>query len=588
MRTCLLLSLVVAAALFTTTVQGQDATVVPQPDPAIQNLISGLSAASEASRVKAADELATMGANAAPAIPALVTALSSSDVELRWRAARALGAIGPSAGAAVPDLTKALGDTLPKTRAYAAYALGQIGAASKPAVPAIVKAVTDEDPLVRKGAIVALQSIKPGPEVIIPLVSKALNDAEPSVVMPALHALAEAGEQGVPVLRQALQGTNSRYWACLLVEELGPKAAAAAPEVSNLLKAEEPEIRMQAALALGAIGPTAKSAAPALTQLLDSDPTNGVRYAAAFALGRLGAKEAEPVLRKMVTHEDPFLSMVSAFSLSSLNPNDPVLGQQAITMIVKGLKSDNPTIRSAAARALVEFKGPQELVAPVVISAVEEASPEVIGNIMQILADQGAAAVPRLMRGLANEKLRPYAIQVIGRIGPEAKEAVPALASLLPATDPRQTIEIQLALAAIGPASLPAMPKLIESLKSDNQQIRTSAAFALGKVGPTAAGAATDPLRELLKSEVVFERLAGTWALLKLHPNNEAVAKFAVPYLVHGLAESRPAVRVECVTALGNIGPLAKSSLPEVKKLLQDDTEYVRTAAAEAIKKIDK
>jgi HEAT repeat protein len=38
--------------------------------------------------------------------------------------------------------------------------------------------------------------------------------------------------------------------------------------------------------------------------------------------------------------------------------------------------------------------------------------------------------------------------------------------------------------------------------------------------------------------------------------------------------------------ALGNIGPVAADTVPAIKKLLKDDSEYVRKAAQEAIKKI--
>ena len=187
----------------------------------------------------------------------------------------------------MPALTAALKSSNADVRGHAAYGLEEIGAASQPAVPALVALLTDKDSNVRRAAIDALVGIHLGQKELIPIMKQALevSDMDPDIVVPALNALADAGDAGMQVLIGELQNEKVRYWACLALAEAGPKAKAAVPDLSKLLQHADPEIRMRAALTVGDIGPDAKSAAPLLIKAL-SDEQNSVRYAAAFAVGR--------------------------------------------------------------------------------------------------------------------------------------------------------------------------------------------------------------------------------------------------------------------------------------------------------------
>jgi HEAT repeat protein len=66
----------------------------------------------------------------------------------------------------------------------------------------------------------------------------------------------------------------------------GPKAKGAVPELIDLLKHAQANVRLQAANTLGAIGPDAREAVPALEEATDdANPT--VRSAARQALNRI-------------------------------------------------------------------------------------------------------------------------------------------------------------------------------------------------------------------------------------------------------------------------------------------------------------
>lgn len=545
-----------------------------------------LTASEAEKRVAAADQLATLGPQAAPAVPDLVRALDDPNPDVRWHAARALHAIGPAASPAVNALAKSLKDDNFMVRGHAANALGTIGEAARPAAAALAQTVTDPDPHVRRAAVRALTKIRPGPEIGIPLMVQVLEDADPSVVMPALATLAEFKGQVVPVMIEAMKNPKARYWATIVLGEVGPEAAPAIPALTSALQIDEPELRMQALIALGNIGPAAKSAVASIQPLLEDDEP-AVRYAAAFALGEIGDRAASAALQKSRGAEDPFLALVSTWALARINPDNRQLVDQAVDALAEALKSDDPQVRMAAARGLNDLNAPPDLVVPALVDALHDLQGPELAHIIEALSTLGPAAVPRLVSAIDVEALRPVAFMVLDRMGPQAKTAVPALVEHLKTDDDTLKSQLQFVLAAIGPDSAPAVPLLVESLASGNDDVRRSALYALGKIGP-GAKAAAPALRSHLSNpdSDALRRVGVVWALLQIDPNNPQLVIEAVPLLTEALSSEVPLVRREAAIALGNLGQPAHGSIGEIRALLDDKDPGVRAAAAEALEKL--
>jgi len=99
-------------------------------------------------------------------------------------------------------------------------------------------------------------------------------------------------------------------------------------------------------------------------------------------------------------------------------------------------------------------------------------------------------AVPALISALTDNgqpedyPVRKFAASALGDIGPAAKEAIPALVTVLK-NGKERIVRVYAAesLGKIGPAALPA---LITSLKDKDNFVRVNAAVALGKIGPAA------------------------------------------------------------------------------------------------------
>lgn len=545
--------------------------------------------------LRAIDELGKLGAEAKSAVPALVKALANEDKLVCWHAARTLGSIGPDAKAAAPALVKALNDECPEVRAYAAFALGKAGNDSEDVVDALIDKAFDESALVRRTCLGALRSLDPPVEKTLPHVLKILEEADPAIVMPALHSVAEQGKEAVPRLCKVLKHKKGCYWACLVLAEIGPDAKDAVPHLSDVLKHADPDVRLQTLVTLGEIGPASKSLIPGIVEAFEKDEFDGVRYAAAFALGKIGINaDATKVLSEAVEGDDPFLQMISAWALALNNPNDKTMIERTVKLIVGAFKSDDVHLRRLAAKAAVDFDVPREDVVPALVDALRDKDPRVVGNAIEALAELGPKALQHVGDSLKNEELRPFAVRLIYRLGPEAESAVPSLIEALkeePQTEDDVLFrrEIQFALATIGPGAKQAVPALVGSLDSEHDEIRASACFALGRIGP-GARAAVPRLHKNLESETSsIARLATVFALVKIQPRERRLAIRAARMLLEALGSKDERDRAGAALALGELselGEIGRRAVPRLRQLLNDESPHVQEMAAEALKKL--
>lgn len=219
-----------------------------------------------------------------------------------------------------------------------------------------------------------------------------------------------------------------------------------------------------------------------------------------------------------------------------------------------------------------------------------------------MLAEMKGRAVPILIQALENQDrgVRWGAAWVLGEIGPEAKEAVPALSkALVEDEDAMVRQQAAEALRDIGPAAKEAVPALIQALKDENEDVRMYAAIALGKIGDARA---VETLFQALKDENKDVRGAAARALEKLgwKPKSDtekawylfakndldelvALGEAAVEPLIQSLKDGDWQVRDAAKEALVKIGELAVEPLIQT---LKDENEWVRYHAAEALGEI--
>lgn len=555
-------------------------------------------------RVLAIDALADLGPRAKAALPELLAATGDADPRPRWHAARAIGLIGEDAISALPTLVKLLGDADPIVVTQAASAIGLVrqddGRETIPEADAALYAATIEplaracvhaDPRVRRAAARNLKIVHSDPQALARVLCEMLDDSDPSAVLPAVETLAELEDHSVPVLLAALAEPKSRHWAMVAMAEIGPEAAAAVPTLAKIAAEAELDERLQAILTLAEIGPPAAAASTTLLAALEAGE-GPLPAAAAFALGRARVATADDALAKAAAGEDAFLGSIAAWARAEIKPQDTALVADALARLRRGISADGQAVRKGAISGLSDIaenldEAGRAALATEFVALLDDPDEEVGVAAGAALVRLGGAAVPALRRRLAEPGCRLQTLGVLGAIGPPAAAAVPDVAGFLADSDAEVASEAAVALAAVGAAAEPAVERLRQLLGDETPaDVRYAAAFALGRIG-SAAKAAVPRLIELSKSSDEIMATVAVWSALKIAPADRSLFDTAIPLLRRALRGEREVARLEAAVALGDIGPSAKSAIPILELVAEDDPNRdVREAAAGALAKI--
>jgi HEAT repeat protein len=193
------------------------------------------------------------------------------------------------------------------------------------------------------------------------------------------------------------------------------------------------------------------------------------------------------------------------------------------------------------------------------------------------LAQIGPAGVPELIKGVRSDKVavRNRSVWALGMMGPDAKEAVGALADALKDAKPNIRLTAAAALGEMEAAAKPAVPALCQLLKDKNAKVRTQAALALSYIGP----GAIEPLQRMLADEDPEVRLGAMEAISLIGPD----AKDTVEELTKILHDDSANQRIAAVYALGCIGPDAKEAITPLTSVMRDKNGEVQKRTFQAL-----
>jgi HEAT repeat protein len=281
-------------------------------------------------------------------------------------------------------------------------------------------------------------------------------------------------------------------------------------------------------------------------------------------------------------------------------------------------QSDIPTavrLRCGAARCL-GLLGPQaESAAAQLAQAMRDPELSVRSEAGSALAQLGKSAVQHLTLALQEKDphVRQAAAFFLGRMGPEAVPAVPALALALQDKEASVRVEVAIALRHIGRWAEAAVPALIRSLEDPDASVRSYASTSLSEIGTpnvsalvslinhgdlTAQKAATKALvqnyrllrltavtfRKMAQSEDAATRELALQTLGTLRADDDATLNT----LGTALKDPDPKVRLAAVKALSSVSWKAQAALPALTACLDDQSPDVRTAAKEVLDQIQK
>ncbi len=377
---------------------------------------------------------------------------------------------------------------------------------------------------------------------------------------------------------------------------IGPEARSAVPALRTLLKDKDPMVRYSAIRALGEIGPAANGTAEGLLEALASEDRD-TRSEAVHAVRPWG-KAGIPLFRKALEDRDHKVRALAASMLASVRPRPT---KEAITALAHLLADEDREVRRDAALALGKAGPTAADAIPALRKATKDRDEEVCIQAAEALVHAGetqeaVAALAAMISGQESSVDRWKAAQVLGSLGPKAKDALPVLEAALKSDDgnlrvtaasalfkidgradaaiPILVAEMEsptemfddvaasLALAGVGTKAVPPLAKL---LKSKENLVRQLAAHALGLVGPDASPA-LPALTGALKDKSPDVRQAAIGALVLIGPNGQALTA-----LVGALGDEELTVRKDAAFALFSLGHETRKAVPVFEELLKNN-----------------
>jgi HEAT repeat protein len=540
-------------------------------------------------RLAAAEALAQLGGSESAILPVVMAELGKEDPQILRTAVFVVQVLGPQASSAVPALSALVSRDDPELTIRVCIALAAIGPAAKDAIPALKKRLADDKHRGHEIGLdiaIALWRIARDPDAPRILREQMANSARPDRVADVLSRI-DSGEETIKALAELLKSEKPEV-AIAAAGVLGSKEKEAVPLLGRMLTHKEPNVRARAVVALVRLGPEAKGAIePLRASTKDDNPEIGLwstaavcrldptpetvaavagylehrdaqlRLTAATVLAQLGAKAAPAAPRLLVARADESGQVRLAAAMAAWKATtDPTALQAAAEL----LKSSDPLVRSLAAVDIGAIAGPQ-------------AKP----------------VVPDLTRRLFDSisTVRSATAESLGRIGPGAASATPALLALLEGDEPGfvQSAACE-ALGFIRPADAEGVSAVLKrKLEHPDPHVRIHAALALRRLGDDAGAREAERGIEYRTYQVRITAAEMLWLMKR--------DQRVVPLLVRSLEDanldgrSTENERYMAARALGRIGSPAKAALPELRKLMSHSDVGLAEVAAEAVQAIE-
>lgn len=441
-------------------------------------------AASANSLIKA---LAQLGPQARIAFPHVVAVASKADIDSH-QVSLTLASFGAEV---VPELLAAV-ERQPGSEPVFSQALAWIG---EPAVAALLTGLTSPADVVRAASVRALGGVRPTHRSLLEKVCESIKDPSSPVRRIAIEALI-ANHKEADFAKDAILASAN---------DVDPEVRAAA--LRSLVSFRYADEQAIAAIerGLGDASPAVRSGTlevlneePRLLQTRGAqlagmmrDDDAGVRAKVAIALGKLDKQKVDEAttsaLATGLTDDDRMVREAATDSVKGLGVCNPEL----LSALGANLKEDLP-LMLATLNALASCGEKAAAMIPEIARLTTQEKPEVrVGalNAMAAIEKDHVMLSGRLTDALEDKawEVRRVAGVALGKLGPDAKQAVPKLFQLLSSDEDRDFASST--LKEINTAPVEAIPLLIEKLDSEERRTSFYAVSLLGKIGPPAAEA---------------------------------------------------------------------------------------------------
>jgi HEAT repeat protein len=246
----------------------------------------------------------------------------------------------------------------------------------------------------------------------------------------AAYALGKMGDSAgsaveplVAVLNNLDENEYVRGMAAWALGRIGSGSASALPPLQKSLASTLPSLQRNAAQALGELGPAARPAVDPLLKLLDT-PDAVVRARAAEALWRIDRHpRALAAFVTMLQGDDVLAAYEAASALGELDRMDAAV----IAPLVAALGHKDQDVSRVAARTLGSAFGTRAI--PSLRKVIDGPDEQLALRAVDAMDWMGPAATDSLIESLKHPspRVRREAARSLGRQGPKARKAIPAL-----------------------------------------------------------------------------------------------------------------------------------------------------------------
>jgi HEAT repeat protein len=225
----------------------------------------------------------------------------------------------------------------------------------------------------------------------------------------ALIMIRPPAKQLLPLVTPYLESTDHfrRCQVLFLLGATGDGAEAAVPWLCAALKGPDPMERALAVQSLGWIGPNADCAVPALIEVLKAPgDTNRLDHSAAYALGEIGSAGAPalPLVREVFERETNWNPRCSlAGDLCRIDANQT----DALAFLTNGLVTHEPANeRWIAASQLGRIGANARPAVPILLAALDGTNAMLFSQVPSVLKKMGVSSdtfLPRMKKQLASK-----------------------------------------------------------------------------------------------------------------------------------------------------------------------------------------
>jgi HEAT repeat protein len=288
-------------------------------------------------------------------------------------------------------------------------------------------------------------------------------------------------------------------------------------------------------------------------------------------------KDALPPLLKAMDDSDPSVRHHAVWAVGLMGPE---AAEPAGAAVVGLLGDANEDVRRKAAESLGRMGPDVKDAVPALAKALGDSSEDVQLAAVDALGRYGTSGAKELRGALGSKpEIRRRAIQALGKMHDSADEVAPALVALLKTKGSGEGGNLQWEVTqALTSLGKGAIPALTAALKDPDGATRTQSVHALAQMGTDGAAV----LADALKSEQLDVRRLAAQHLGGLGVGD----KLIVLGLAAALKDEDRTVRLNAAYSLSNLGPAAHAALPALEEAADGDDRELKAAVRPAIQRI--